>query len=337
MNNLTSDGIETLNGCDLPITSFSLVGFLGAPGCGKSTNMQKLAEAVIKYSNQTTYDLDKPEINNGKITHHILISPSINTDNSLANKDKKILIQGTDQNILNLVDSIKEMNEAFYQTLHIQKFLRTIAIDIYNQKYNKIQLIHLQQQLKQHPQYDLIIKSLEALNKFKDNYPELLFKENNQNIVQVLSDISGGKFDGYMTRRPKIILLLDDLAGSRLYSSTLNNAFYNLLCIRRHQGLFLSCISLHSPGNLQYSFKMQFNSFLVFKGVPIDKLKLLYDCITSLDSVNFNVNDFIKMYQNITGYNETDMSKKDDFRYNFLYIQSQPITAIYLNFDQKLK
>ncbi|CAL6026129.1 Conserved_hypothetical protein [Hexamita inflata] len=349
MNNLTSDGIETLKGCRLPLSSFSFIGLYGSPGCGKTTQLQNIADAVIQWSKQTTYDLDKPKICNGVVTHYIYISPSTQTDHTLNSKDNKILIQGTDQNILDLTDSIKVMNDAFESALISQDFIRDITKDIYKELYedNKINQLTRKQLIQRHPQYNLLIRSLQSLEQFKENYPELRFKETNKQILQVLSDITSKTnmlsrnsiqaFDGFMVRRPKIILIADDQAGTKLFTSITSNEFYNLLCVRRHQSLFFIGISLHSPGNMQYSYKMQMNSMLLFRGIPQEKLKLLYDNISALDSIDFNINDFIKIYQNATGYNETDMSKKEDYRFNFVYVQSQPIQAIYLNFDKRLK
>ena len=79
------------------------------------------------------------------------------------------------------------------------------------------------------------------------------------------------------------------------------------------------------------------NAMLLFRGIPSEKLVLLYDNISSLDSIDFNAKTFLELYHNITGYNEVDMSKKEAYRYNFMFVMSQPITAIYENFDKRLK
>ena len=176
--------------------------------------------------------------------------------------------------------------------------------------------------------------SLKELDAFKLEYPELRFKETDPKIAKFLTDVY--KFDGYMVRRPKIILIIDDQSGTKIFT-TPNNSFYNLLCLRRHQGLFYIGISYHSVGNTQYSYKLQMNSMLLFRGIPPEKLTLLYDNVASLDSIDFNAKTFLSMYQEITGYNEVNMDKKEAYRYNFMYVMSQPITAIYENFDKRLK
>ena len=79
------------------------------------------------------------------------------------------------------------------------------------------------------------------------------------------------------------------------------------------------------------------NTMLLFRGIPSEKIMKFYDNVASLDSIDFNSNTFLELYHNITGYNEIDMDKKEAYRYNFMYIMSQPITAIYENFDKRLK
>ncbi|CAL6029098.1 Conserved_hypothetical protein [Hexamita inflata] len=359
MNNLTSDGIETLKGCKLPLASFSFTGFFGAPGCGKTTQLQNAAEAVVKWSKTTSYDLDNPTLCNGSVTHNIFMSPSTHSDNTLKNKNNQILIEANDQNILDIIDSIRVMSDKFYKILNVQKFLRSVSKDIYQEKYSNKHLLNIKQILQQHPSYKIILQALIELEQFKKEYPELVFKETDQQIVQVLSDITSNKisnyssrftigiaqsnspsviteFDGFMVRRPKVILIVDDQTGSKLFRDV-GNEFYRALSQRRHLSLFFTGVSIHSPGALQIGFKAIMNSCLLFRGIPIEKLKDIYGTIQALDSIDFNVNNFIDIYQDITGFNETDMSKKESFRFNFLYVQSQPITSIWFKFDKRLK
>ncbi|CAL5983330.1 Conserved_hypothetical protein [Hexamita inflata] len=364
MNNLTSDSIEPLKNCKLPLTSFSFIGFFGAPGCGKTTQLQNVADTIVQWSKLTTYDLDNPTICNGEISHYIFMSPSTQTDNTLNHKDNKILLEATDENVLKLVDSIYKMNERFYSTLAIQNFLRQVAKDIYKEKYSSkdsnLNQLNIKSILQNHPQYKLILTCLDQLEQFKREYPELRFKETNKQILQVLSDITSNKvssfesrftfglsessnsksivkeFDGFMIRRPKIILIIDDQTGSRLFRDV-GNDLYRIVSKRRHQSLFYIGVSIHSPGALQIGYKTIMNSFLLFRGIPIEKLKDIYGTIQSLDSVDFDVKSFIELYNQYTGYYETDMTKKEQYRFNFLYIQSQPQTSIWFKFDKQIK
>ena len=85
--------------------------------------------------------------------------------------------------------------------------------------------------IRMHPLYKTLMMSLKEHDAFKLEYPELKFKETDHNITKFLTDIY--KFDGYMVRRPKIILIIDDQSGTKIFT-TPNNTFYNLLCLRRH-------------------------------------------------------------------------------------------------------
>ncbi|CAL6042879.1 Conserved_hypothetical protein [Hexamita inflata] len=364
MNNLTSDGIETLKGCKLPLASFSFIGFFGAPGCGKTTQLQNVADAIVQWSKTTKYDLDNPDICNGDISHYIFMSPSTQTDHTLKNKNNITFIEATDDNILNLVDSIYTINKRFQDALKIQNYIRQVAKDIYEEKYSgkdsNLNQLNIKAILQNHPQYKTILTCIEQLEQFKREYPELRFKETNKQILQVLTDITSNKissfesrftfglsqssnsksivkeFDGFMVRRPKIILIIDDQTGSRLLRDV-GNDLYRIISHRRHQSLFYIGVSIHSPGALFIGFKTIMNSFLLFRGIPIEKLKDIYGAVQALDSVDFNVKSFIELYNQYTGYYETDMSKKEQYRFNFLYVQSQPQTSIWFKFDKQIK
>ncbi|CAL6100140.1 Conserved_hypothetical protein [Hexamita inflata] len=329
-NNIKSDGIETLKNCELPLSSFSFIGFFGSVGTGKTTQLQNIADTIVDWSKSTSYDLDKPTLCNGPVTHYIFMSPSTHSDNTLQHGDKQTLIEATDENIIRMMDSIRFMGDQFNNVLEFQDFIRCIAKDIYKQTYKN------KQELRTHPFYEHILLSLKLIKQFKTDYQELRFKETNQQINKVLYDISDGDFDGYLIRRPKVILIIDDQTGSKLFRDV-GNDFYRALSQRRHLSLFFTGVSIHSSGAMQIGFKSIMNSCLLFRGLPIEKVKGIYGTIQALDSIDFNVNDFVKIYQNITGYNETDMDKKEDYKFNFLYIQSQPVTSIWLKFDKRLK
>ena len=57
--------------------SNSMIMIAGSPGCGKTYNMLRIANAYVKHSKQNIYSLDEPEdILNSKFTHVFLISPT---------------------------------------------------------------------------------------------------------------------------------------------------------------------------------------------------------------------------------------------------------------------
>ena len=43
------------------------------------------------------------------------------------------------------------------------------------------------------------------------------------------------------------------------------------------------------------------------------------------------------MYNSHLGVNIDDYDKREEYRYNYLYIMKDPVTMIYANFDKRLK
>ena len=132
---------------------------------------------------------------------------------------------------------------------------------------------------------------ISQIEKTKKEYPELRFKETDKTIKSNLTklyQILGLTFDGYLLRKQKIILMVDDCSGSSLFTNILENDFYKTICRRRHLGIFFFGISFHSLGNTFYSFKTQMNSMLFFTGMKLDKVKSSFDDLVGLESPSFN-------------------------------------------------
>ena len=109
---ITSDEIVMLKQCDLPLMSFSYIIEAASPCCGKTYQMMKMSDAYINQAEKTKYDLDNPQILNGPIDLVYYISPSSKSDMTLLkNKTKKIEIEGTKENLLNLVEIIFKMRD----------------------------------------------------------------------------------------------------------------------------------------------------------------------------------------------------------------------------------
>ncbi|CAL6109349.1 Conserved_hypothetical protein [Hexamita inflata] len=335
--NIKSDEQVMLQGCEIPICSFSLTALFGCPGCGKTYQMQKMEEAVIEQSKKTTYDLDNPFLCNGPITHRIYISPSINSDRTLKKEHDKILIDGDEnKNIINLCDTIKEMVNFVNIVLELQVHLRNFC------KENKFTNNRTEEGRTRGD--DLIIFEymhtiIKQIEKTKKDYPELKFKETNiqiKNNLTKLYQILGLTFDGYLIRRNKIIMLIDDCSGTSLFTNILENKFYKTLCKRRHLGIFFTAISFHSLGNTFYSFKTQMNAMLFFTGMKIDKVKAVFDDLTGLESPTFGEKQFVQMYKDTIGFQE-EGTNKQKYIHNFLYILIRPTQSIRLGFDKVLK
>ena len=71
-----------------------------------------LSEEVISWSKTTEYNLDKPELCNGLVTHYIYMSPTVALDHTLntkVNTSKRINIEFSDDKLLELSENIMEM------------------------------------------------------------------------------------------------------------------------------------------------------------------------------------------------------------------------------------
>ncbi|CAL5978868.1 Conserved_hypothetical protein [Hexamita inflata] len=324
-NNLTSDQILMLPNCTLPISSFSFTGLFGASGSGKSTQLLKLSKAVIDWSKTTQYDLEKPDLCNGPISHFIYMSPTIALDNTLShvNTDKRIDLEFTDENLLSLSTKIIEMNKSIATAMQFQTFVRTFI------KTTPFKTID---ELQSHPSYKILIQALNVIEKTKNEYPELLTKENDNYINNQLNKIF--EFNKQFLRRPKIVLIIDDSSGSKLYQQTANNTFYKLIVQRRHLGIFFIGVSFHSGSNAYKVLKTQMNAILLFRGLSPKAVADMFDCVSALSSPIFDSNTFVRIYQQTTGYDETDNQKKEKYKFNFLYVQAQPNVSININYTE---
>ncbi|CAL6097191.1 Conserved_hypothetical protein [Hexamita inflata] len=326
-----------LPGCKIPICSFSLTALFGAPGVGKTFQMQKMEEAVIDHSNKSTYDLDNPFLCNGPITHHIYISPSINSDRTLKKQKDKILIDGDEnQNIIDLCDSIKEMVNIINIVLELQIHLRNFCKE---SKFTKTDQQNNSNQKENEQIFAFMQTIITQIEKTKKEYPELKTKETNPQIksnISKLYQILGLSFDGYLIRRNKIIMMIDDCSGTSLFTNILENTFYKTLCKRRHMGIFFIAISFHSLGNTFYSFKTQMNAMLFFTGMKLDKVKASFDDLVGLESPTFGEKEFVQLYKDTIGF-QAEGEEKQKYVHNFLYILIRPSQSIRLGFDKVLK
>ncbi|CAL6043923.1 Conserved_hypothetical protein [Hexamita inflata] len=97
--------------------SYSFIGFFGSKGKGKSTQMFRMRDEYVKQSKQFKYDLNNPFILNGSITHTYFVSPTLQFDKTFKKNDNNDIIQveGTKDNILELVQKIRDMKKNFNQ------------------------------------------------------------------------------------------------------------------------------------------------------------------------------------------------------------------------------
>ncbi|CAL6101144.1 Conserved_hypothetical protein [Hexamita inflata] len=327
MNNLTSDEVTELKGAKYPLQSFQFVGLFGSPGSGKTYQLMKLSQEVVRWSKETTeYNLDKPELCNGPVTHNIYITPTAFTDNTLNKGSNNItVLEFTDQTLTDLSDQIRDMSKTEAQVRDLQNFIRTFMRDTDFKDHRE---------LLTHPFYSQLIQCIKAVEDMKTKYPELRVKEQNQKIINQLNKLYN--FDGYFIRRPKIVLSIDDAAGSKLFTQGTNNSFYKLICTRRHLSVFFIGLAFQTISDSFKRFKTQMNSMILFRGLPPEAVEDMFECVSSLASPIFDKKTFLQLYRQTIGYNEEEFNKKNNFRFNFLFIQSQPNVGLSIGYDQPI-
>ncbi|CAL5977894.1 Conserved_hypothetical protein [Hexamita inflata] len=325
---IRDDNIIQLESQPINIMSFGCIGLYGKTNTGKTTQLFKLKDAYIENSYKQQYDLDNPFVLGGEFTHIYFISPSIQSDKtSKKNQNDNIIkIDGQKENILNLIQYIRQMKD---------------QIEI---------IIELQQQLRQffkagNIQYDrhtavLLINILKLIEQTKRKYPQLICKEQNQVIIDNLKElyqILGVKTDYTWIRIPKIMTMFDDMSGTSLFTNSIENEFYKFIVQRRHLHVFACFIVAHSITNLYYQFRVNQTAILLFNGLKPEQMKEYFNTIQEVQSNNFGEKEFTEIYKNVTGYYEDDFDKKMKYRYNFLYIVISPTPSIYQGFEKRLK
>ncbi|CAL6092569.1 Conserved_hypothetical protein [Hexamita inflata] len=159
------------------IMSFGLIGFYGKTNTGKTSSMFKLKDEYIKNSKKQAYDLDKPFVLSGDFTHIYFISPSISSDKTAQkNQDNNMIsIEGDKQQVLDLIQNIRQMKDDVQELLQLQTQIRDF--------FKQCDLNNLDQQTA-----ILLINILKQIEQTKQKYPQLEFEETNQDIRKNLKD-----------------------------------------------------------------------------------------------------------------------------------------------------
>ncbi|CAL6075168.1 Conserved_hypothetical protein [Hexamita inflata] len=309
--------------------SFSLTGFYGKTNTGKTTSMFKLKDEYIKNSKKQAYDLDKPFVLGGDFTHIYFISPSISSDKTAEkNKDLNMIsIEGDKEQVLGLIQSIRQMKDDVQELLQLQTQIRDF--------FKQCDLNNLDQQTAV-----LLINILKQIEQTKQKYPLLEFEETNQDIRKNLKEFYKLLYLKPITsfiRIPKIMIIMDDMSGTSLFTNSVENEFYKFIVQRRHLHVFTFMISAHSITNLYYQFRVNQTAIVLFNGLKMDQMKEYFNTIQEVQSNNFGEKEFTEIYKQITGYYEQDFDKKATYRYNFLYIVIQPMPSIYKGFKERIK
>ncbi|CAL6043849.1 Conserved_hypothetical protein [Hexamita inflata] len=309
--------------------SFGLIGFYGKTNTGKTTAMFKLKDEYIKNSKKQAYDLDKPFVLAGDFTHIYFISPSISSDKTAQkNQDNNMIsIEGDKQQVLDLIQNIRQMKDDVQELLQLQTQIRDF--------FKQCDLNNLDQQTA-----ILLINILKQIEQTKQKYPQLEFEETNQDIRKNLKEfykLLCLKPIITFIRIPKIMMIFDDMSGSSLFTNSVENDFYRFIVQRRHLHVFTVMISAHSITNLYYQFRVNQTAIVLFNGLKMEQMKEYFNTIQEVQSSNFGEKEFTEIYKRLVGFYEQDFDKKVQYRYNFLYIVIQPFPSLYEGFNNRLK
>lgn len=170
------------------LVSYSLHGFYGASGTGKTTMMNTLAKAHVNQAAKSTYDFNKPFENNGDITYDFYLAPSIKSDmtmaSSLIKNRKTIFVEVNDERMSKLSTLIRCMESDVSDALRYQLSLKTAT------KEN-------------------VTKIIDRIENVKRTYPELRLQNPDEELVKIYESV-GQVYDGFSLRRQKIMIRFDD-------------------------------------------------------------------------------------------------------------------------------
>jgi hypothetical protein len=77
-------------------------------------------------------------------------------------------------------------------------------------------------------------------------------------------------------KRPKLMLLFDDMSGSSLFMNISSNYFYKTMIAYRHLGIFFCSLSLHGITNCFGYLRNIFSALLLFIGLDQNHVKNLF-------------------------------------------------------------
>ncbi|CAL6031200.1 Conserved_hypothetical protein [Hexamita inflata] len=312
--------------------SYSFIGFFGSKGKGKSTQMFRMRDEYVKQSKQFKYDLNNPFILNGPITHTYFVSPTLQFDKTFKKNDNNdtIQVEGTKDNILELVQKIRDMKKELQPVMELQLQVR----EFFKKSKNLSQTLDRQTAI-------LIINVLKQIENMKQKYPELIIDETDKDIISNLKEFYGlleGKVITSFIRMPKIILILDDMSSCSLFCQVQENEFYKMIIQQRHLNIFAVFIAAHEMSTLYSAFKTQLTGFLLFQGINYEKMKDYFSQVQELQSDYFSMTDFMNLYKyKICAAHEKNDVEKQKYVHKFLYVVICPTSKVYEGFNIRLK
>ncbi|CAL6059062.1 Conserved_hypothetical protein [Hexamita inflata] len=341
-----NDRVLMLSDVDIPVNSFSIYGLFGKRNTGKTTK-QNLIVKTIKDRNQklNQYDLDNPlNIQNAPITNSFLISPTAKIDlTTFINNDTKfktVITLDSDDVMHRFINIIMSFAQTVTDTIKLQCQFR------YSLKNKQIQSLIVSQMetLKDsartniNPTLSMLFEVMGSIDQLKARYPYLKVKETNQQIIkhtQILYQIFNKKFDGYMIRRPSMIIQVDDASACRFLSGRCDgNPFYQLLTKTRHYGIYCTLINCHAITLLFGQMRQVLTDVILCQGLKNEHMTNLFDDL-QLENKHYDKKQFIQTCHQTFGTDD-DPKNGDKYKYNFIYIILDPRKQIFINFDKQI-
>ena len=129
----------------------------------------------------------------------------------------------------------------------------------------------------------------------KLRYPSLKEKIHSD-LLKGIWFLFGLDFDGFLVRMPKISMIIDDSSGLKIWSGTMGNYWYDFLTKRAHYGVYDVIVNCHSITVLFGNFRGIFSSYLLFRDVNAEHIKMLYKNSLGMERIDFHFTDFLKLY-----------------------------------------
>ncbi|CAL6024881.1 Conserved_hypothetical protein [Hexamita inflata] len=341
-----NDRVTMLSNVDIPINSFSIVGLFGKRNTGKTTKQNQIVK-TIKQRNQklNQYDLDNPfNIQNAPITNSFLLSPTAKVDlTTFINDDTKsktVITLDSDEVMDKFIEIIENFAQSVTSAIKLQCQFR------YSLKNKSIQeqIVSQMEKLKDSaktnidPQISMLIEVINSIDMLKTKYPYLKVKETNKQVIkytQILYQLFNKKFDGYMLRRPSIIIQIDDASACKFMSgSCINNDFYKFLTKTRHYGIYCTLINCHAITLLFGQMRQVLTNIILCQGLKNEHMTDLFDDL-QLTNKHFDKKQFIQACRQTFGTDD-DPKNGDSYKYNFIYIILDPKKQIFINFDKQI-
>lgn len=114
--------------------------------------------------------------------------------------------------------------------------------------------------------------------------------------IELVYKLFGFEYDGYLLRRNKVAIILDDTSGEGYWGSTQNNFLYRFMSKKSHYGVFVMIICTHEVSVLYGNFRGLMSGYCLFQKINLKALENLWNTTLGLETFDFNWNNFKDIY-----------------------------------------